>query len=39
MENNITSENAGIVEQIIVKEGDMVDTDTQLVFLELIDKE
>jgi len=39
MENNIMAENAAIVEQVVVKEGDMVDTDTQLVYLELIDKE
>lgn len=34
MENNIVSENSGVVEKIVVKEGDMVDTDTQLVYLE-----
>ncbi|HEY9114305.1 MAG TPA: biotin/lipoyl-containing protein, partial [Bacteroidales bacterium] len=39
MENNIISETSGIVEKVVVKEGDMVDTDTQLVYLEIIDKE
>ncbi len=39
MENNIMAENAAIVEQVVVKEGDMVDVDTQLVYLEMIDKE
>ena len=39
MENNIVAENAAVVEKVVVKEGDMVDTDTQLVFLEVIEKE
>ena len=39
MENNIISETVGIVEKIVVKEGDMVDTDTQLVYLKVIEKE
>jgi len=36
MENNITAVNEAIVKEIAVKEGDMVDTDVQLIFLENI---
>ena len=39
MENNITAEKDAIVEQVVVKEDDMVDASTQLVYLKLIDKE
>jgi len=39
MENNIISETTGIVERVVVKEGDMVDTDTQLVYLEMMSDE
>jgi acetyl/propionyl-CoA carboxylase alpha subunit len=35
MENNIISETSGIVEKIALKEGDMVDTDMQLVYIEI----
>lgn len=38
MENNLTAENVAVVEQVVVKEGDMVDAGTQLVFLEVADK-
>jgi len=34
MENNIVSENDAVIEKVSVNEGDMVDTDLQLVFLE-----
>ena len=34
MENNIVASHDAIVEKIPVKEGDMVDTDVQLVVLE-----
>ena len=34
MENNIVAAHDAIVEKIAVKEGDMVDTDVQLVILE-----
>jgi acetyl/propionyl-CoA carboxylase alpha subunit len=34
MENNITAENDAIVKKMAVQEGDMVDTDVQLVYLE-----
>lgn len=34
MENNIVAESDAVVEKISVKEGEMVDTDVQLVFLE-----
>lgn len=39
MENNIIAENDAIVEQVVVKEGDMVDANTQLAYLEVINKE
>lgn len=34
MENNITAENDAVVKDVAVKEGEMVDKDKQLVFLE-----
>jgi len=34
MENNIVATHDAIVEKVAVNEGDMVDTDTQLVVLE-----
>ncbi|MFA6128178.1 MAG: biotin carboxylase N-terminal domain-containing protein [Bacteroidales bacterium] len=37
MENNILAENDAIIEHIVVNEGDMVDSDTQLVYLNLIE--
>ena len=37
MENNIIAEQDAIVEKIAVKEGEMVDTDVQLIHLENID--
>jgi len=39
MENNITAVNNAIVKEVVVSEGEMVDTDIQLVHLENIDKE
>jgi len=39
MENNIVAEDAAIVEKVVAIEGDMVDADTQLVFLKGIEKE
>jgi biotin carboxyl carrier protein len=38
MENNITAEHEAIVEKIAVLEGEMVDTDVQLVYLEQIEE-
>jgi len=38
MENNIVASHDAIVEKVAVKEGDMVDTDVQLVLLEEITK-
>lgn len=34
MENNIVAENDAVIEKVTVNEGDMVDSDVQLVFLE-----
>jgi len=39
MENNITAVNNAVVKEIAVKEGEMVDTDVQLVYLENIGNE
>lgn len=39
MENNITAINDAIVKEITVAEGDMVDTDVQLVYLENTEKD
>ena len=39
MENNIVAEEEAVVEKIAVKEGDMVDTDVQLIHLENTENE
>jgi biotin carboxyl carrier protein len=37
MENNITADREAVVEKVTVREGEMVDTDVQLVFLEHVE--
>ena len=37
MENNIIAENDALIAKIVVKEGDMVDTDVQLVYFETVE--
>ena len=39
MENNIVAAHDAVIEKVTVKEGDMIDTDVQLVILEKIDED